>query len=157
VAWTARENYPAMIPKVSMLTKISVGRGRCYWSCLMHDGNKGSAFYTAVLEACLSLPNIDINRLRIYRRSPVPLIWNISGKNWRGGIIILRLNPTGSQCNFWCGIMDTGEGSRRRESVQRAVNNISQIGGGPSAILSRGLWALFEDFSYQRNWSKLSG
>lgn len=42
-----------------------------------------------------------------------------------------------------------GDKSRRRIS-QRAVDNLSQIGGGAGGILSRSFLRFFEDFSYQR-------
>lgn len=38
----------------------------------------------------------------------------------------------------------------RRKISQRAVDNLSQIGGGASGILSRSFLRFFEDFSYQR-------
>jgi hypothetical protein len=42
-----------------------------------------------------------------------------------------------------------GDRSRRRIS-QRAIDNISAIGGGPTGLLSRGFMSFFEDFSYDR-------
>lgn len=42
-----------------------------------------------------------------------------------------------------------GDKSRRKIS-QRAVDNLSQIGGGASGVLSRSFLRFFEDFSYQR-------
>ncbi|MGQ0697611.1 MAG: hypothetical protein ACT4PZ_05145 [Panacagrimonas sp.] len=43
--------------------------------------------------------------------------------------------------------------SRHRIS-QRAIDNISSIGGGPTGMLSRGAMSLFEDFGYERiGWS----
>lgn len=39
--------------------------------------------------------------------------------------------------------------SRRRIS-QQAVDNLSQVGGGPTGILQRSILRFFEDFSYQR-------
>lgn len=42
-----------------------------------------------------------------------------------------------------------GDKSRRRIS-QKAVDNLSQIGGGASGILQRSFLRFFEDFSYQR-------
>jgi hypothetical protein len=41
-----------------------------------------------------------------------------------------------------------GDGSRKRIS-QRAVDNIAQIGGGPSALLSGTFLRFFEEFSYE--------
>lgn len=46
-----------------------------------------------------------------------------------------------------------GDKSRHRIS-QRAIDNISSIGGGPSGVLSRGMLRFFEDFAYARiGWS----
>ncbi|MDF1589044.1 MAG: hypothetical protein P1P93_07825 [Gammaproteobacteria bacterium] len=45
----------------------------------------------------------------------------------------------------------TPEGDKSRRKIsQRAVDNLSQIGGGASGILSRSFLRFFEDFSYQR-------
>lgn len=46
-----------------------------------------------------------------------------------------------------------GDRASRRIS-QRAIDNISSIGGGPTGVLSRGALSLFEDFAYARmGWS----
>jgi hypothetical protein len=46
-----------------------------------------------------------------------------------------------------------GDKSRHRIS-QRAIDNISSIGGGPTGVLSRGALRFFEDFAYDRiGWS----
>lgn len=46
-----------------------------------------------------------------------------------------------------------GDTSRHRIS-QRAIDNISSIGGGPTGVLSRGALRFFEDFAYARiGWS----
>lgn len=46
-----------------------------------------------------------------------------------------------------------GDRSRKRIS-QRAIDNISAVGGGPSGVLSRGALRFFEDFAYARiGWS----
>jgi hypothetical protein len=42
-----------------------------------------------------------------------------------------------------------GDRSRRRIS-QRAIDNISAVGGGPTGILSRGVMRFFDDFAYRR-------
>ena len=42
-----------------------------------------------------------------------------------------------------------GDDTAKRIS-QRAIDNISSIGGGPTGILSRGFLSLFEDFAYDR-------
>jgi len=45
----------------------------------------------------------------------------------------------------------TPEGDKSRRKIsQRAVDNLSQIGGGASGVLSRSFLRFFEDFSYQR-------
>lgn len=46
-----------------------------------------------------------------------------------------------------------GDDSRKRIS-QRAIDNLSALGGGPTGVLSRGALRFFEDFSYARiGWS----
>lgn len=46
-----------------------------------------------------------------------------------------------------------GDRSRHRIS-QRAIDNISSIGGGPTGVLSRGVLRFFDDFAYDRiGWS----
>ncbi|MEW6167591.1 MAG: hypothetical protein AB1651_07830 [Pseudomonadota bacterium] len=46
-----------------------------------------------------------------------------------------------------------GDRSRHRIS-QRAIDSISSIGGGPTGLLQRGFFSLFEDFAYDRiGWS----
>lgn len=46
-----------------------------------------------------------------------------------------------------------GDDSRHRIS-QRAIDNISSIGGGPTGLLSRGFMSVFKEFSYDRiGWS----
>jgi hypothetical protein len=48
----------------------------------------------------------------------------------------------------WLGT-PAGDRSRKRIS-QRAIDNISSIGGGPTGVLSRGVMRFFEDFAYAR-------
>ncbi|THF60742.1 MAG: hypothetical protein E8F57_04365 [Methylophaga nitratireducenticrescens] len=92
--------------------------------------------------------NIDISRLDLQTLTSTFDFGNISGKI-DGKIHNLRLSnwePVQFDAVFMTPEKDPG----RRRISQRAVNNISQVGGGPSAILSRGFMGLFEDFSYQR-------
>lgn len=92
--------------------------------------------------------NIDINRLDLQTLTSTFDFGNISGKI-DGRIHHLRLSdwqPVQFDAQFMTPEKDPG----RRRISQRAVNNISQIGGGPSAILSRGFMGLFDDFSYQK-------
>ncbi|WP_141696791.1 hypothetical protein [Methylophaga muralis] len=92
--------------------------------------------------------NIDISRLDLQTLTSTFDFGNISGKI-DGKIHNLRLSnwePVQFDAVFMTPEKDPG----RRRISQRAVNNISQVGGGPSAILSRGFMGLFEDFSYQK-------
>ncbi|HAD32534.1 MAG TPA: hypothetical protein DCE77_13235, partial [Methylophaga sp.] len=92
--------------------------------------------------------NIDINRLDLQTLTNTFDFGNISGK-LDGRIHNLRLSnwqPVQFDALFETPEEDPG----RRRISQRAVNNLSQIGGGPAAILSRGFMGLFEDFSYSK-------
>lgn len=92
--------------------------------------------------------NIDITRLDLQTLTSTFDFGNISGKI-DGRIHNLRLSnwePVQFDAVFMTPEKDPG----RRRISQRAVNNISQVGGGPSALLSRGFMGLFEDFSYQK-------
>jgi hypothetical protein len=92
--------------------------------------------------------NIDINRLDLQTLTNTFDFGTISGK-LNGQIYNLRLSnwqPVQFDALFETPDDDPG----RRRISQRAVNNISQVGGGPSAILSRGFMGLFEDFSYKK-------
>jgi hypothetical protein len=92
--------------------------------------------------------NIDINRLDLQTLTNTFDFGTISGK-LNGQIYNLRLSnwqPVQFDALFETPDEDPG----RRRISQRAVNNISQVGGGPSAILSRGFMGLFEDFSYKK-------
>ena len=92
--------------------------------------------------------NIDIQRLDLQTLTSTFDFGNISGK-LDGRIHNLRLSdwqPVQFDAHF--ATPDTEPG--RRRISQRAVNSLSQLGGGPTAILSRGFMGLFEDFSYQK-------
>ena len=47
-------------------------------------------------------------------------------------------------------IYSTPRDETTKRISQRAIDNISSIGGGPTGILSRGFLSLFEDFAYDR-------
>lgn len=51
--------------------------------------------------------------------------------------------------------LSTPEGDRSRHRIsQRAIDNISAVGGGPTGLLKRGALRFFEDFAYERiGWS----
>lgn len=92
--------------------------------------------------------NIDINRLDLQTLTNTFDFGTISGK-LDGQIYNLRLSnwqPVQFDALFETPDEDPG----RRRISQRAVNNLSQIGGGPTAILSRGFMGFFEDFSYKK-------
>ncbi len=55
---------------------------------------------------------------------------------------------------FRARIMTPPEDRSRHRISQRAIDNISSIGGGPTGILSRGFLRFFDDFAYDRiGWS----
>lgn len=92
--------------------------------------------------------NIDISRLDLQTLTNTFDFGNISGKI-DGQIHNLRLSdwqPVQFDAVFKTSEKDPG----RRRISQRAVNELSQLGGGPTALLSRGFMGLFEDFSYQK-------
>ncbi len=138
-----------MIPKVSYADEIISVDGALLLK--LFDGT------TVIKDLRLQQPfgslpqlyaNIDINRLDLQTLTSTFDFGNISGKI-NGRIHNLRLSnwqPVQFDAVFMTPDKDPG----RRRISQRAVNNISQIGGGPSAILSRGFMGLFEDFSYQK-------
>jgi len=138
-----------MIPKVSYADEIISMDGALLLK--LFDGT------TVIKDLRLQQPfgslpqlyaNIDINRLDLQTLTSTFDFGNISGKI-DGRIHNLRLSnwqPVQFDAVFMTPEKDPG----RRRISQRAVNNISQIGGGPSAILSRGFMGLFEDFSYQK-------
>ena len=60
------------------------------------------------------------------------------------GLRLLNWSPVAFDARLYSTPADR---SRRRIS-QRAIDNISSIGGGPTGVLSRGALSLFEDFAY---------
>lgn len=92
--------------------------------------------------------DIDISRLDLQTLTSTFDFGNISGK-LDGRIHNLRLSdwqPVQFDALFETPDKEPG----KRRISQRAVNNLSQVGGGPTAILSRGFMGIFEDFSYQK-------
>jgi hypothetical protein len=66
------------------------------------------------------------------------------------GLRILGGNPVAFDARLYT---PPGDDSRHRIS-QRAIENISSIGGGPTGILSNGVLRIFKDFPYDRiGWS----
>ncbi len=62
------------------------------------------------------------------------------------GLRLLDWKPVAFDARFHS---TPGDDSTRRIS-QRAIDNISAIGGGPTGLLSRGFMSIFKDFSYDR-------
>lgn len=62
------------------------------------------------------------------------------------GLRLLAWKPVAFDGRFYS---TPGDDTPRRIS-QRAIDNISSIGGGPTGILSRGFLSLFKDFAYDR-------
>lgn len=66
-----------------------------------------------------------------------------------GEVEALRLldwNPVAFDARLY----STPADDTKRRISQRAIDNISSIGGGPTGLLSRGFLGLFKDFSYDR-------
>ncbi|OUR65286.1 hypothetical protein A9Q79_03000 [Methylophaga sp. 42_25_T18] len=92
--------------------------------------------------------NVDINNLDLETLTQTFDFGKITGK-LDGQINQLRLSnwqPVAFDAHFYTPV---GDKSRRRIS-QKAVDNLSQIGGGAGGLLSRSFLRFFEDFSYQR-------
>ncbi|RKZ77525.1 MAG: hypothetical protein DRQ35_07505, partial [Gammaproteobacteria bacterium] len=92
--------------------------------------------------------NIDLVGLNLETITQTYDFGKITG-NLDGKINNLRLSnwqPVQFDASF---ATPEGDKSRRRIS-QKAVDNLSQIGGGAGGILSRSFLGFFEDFSYQR-------
>lgn len=62
------------------------------------------------------------------------------------GLRLLNWSPVAFDARLYS---TPGDRSQRRIS-QRAIDNISSIGGGPTGMLSRGVLSFFEDFAYAR-------
>jgi hypothetical protein len=62
------------------------------------------------------------------------------------GLRLLNWSPVAFDARLYS---TPGDRSKRRIS-QRAIDNISSIGGGPTGMLSRGFLSFFEDFAYAR-------
>jgi len=66
------------------------------------------------------------------------------------GLRLLRWKPVAMDARLYT---TPGDTSRHRIS-QRAIDNISSVGGGPSGVLSRSFLRVFDDFAYDRiGWS----
>jgi hypothetical protein len=92
--------------------------------------------------------NIDINSLDLALLTQAFDFGRISGR-LEGYVHDLRLsNWKPVQFDASLATPKTNPGKRRIS--QRAVDNLTQIGGGPSGMLQRGFLQFFEDFSYQK-------
>lgn len=92
--------------------------------------------------------NVDMKGLNLETLTQTFDFGKITGK-LDGKVSDLRLSnwqPVQFVANF---ATPEGDKSRRRIS-QKAVDNLSQIGGGASGILQRSFLRFFEDFSYQK-------
>ncbi|MFW5450808.1 MAG: hypothetical protein ACKE9I_04335 [Methylophagaceae bacterium] len=92
--------------------------------------------------------NIDLKGLNLETLTRTFDFGKITGK-LDGEVNNLRLSnwqPVQFNANF---ATPDGDKSRRRIS-QKAVDNLSQIGGGASGLLQRSFLRFFEDFSYQK-------
>jgi hypothetical protein len=59
---------------------------------------------------------------------------------------LFRWSPVAFQAT----LRSTDKDASKRRISQRAIDNISQVSGGPGALLSSGLMSVFEDFGYDR-------
>lgn len=92
--------------------------------------------------------NIDIQQIDLEQLTRTFDFGKISGR-LDGYISELRLSdwqPVQFDAQFATSKSNPG----KRRISQRAVNNLSQIGGGASGIMSRSFLRFFEDFSYDR-------
>ncbi len=96
-----------------------------------------------ILEADVSVRDIDLDLLT--RRFPFGRITGRVGGHVRG-LVLESWSPV--RFDAWLGT-PPGDRSRHRIS-QRAVENLSSLGGGPSAALSAGFMRIFEEFPYDR-------
>lgn len=62
------------------------------------------------------------------------------------GLHLFRWSPVAFQAT----LRSTDRDASKRRISQRAIDNISQVSGGPGALLSSGLMGMFEDFGYDR-------
>ncbi|MEQ1439718.1 hypothetical protein AAG565_10160 [Fontimonas sp. SYSU GA230001] len=62
------------------------------------------------------------------------------------GLRLIGWEPVAMDARLYSSARD----DRPRRISQRAIDNISSIGGGPTGLLSRGFFSLFDDFAYAR-------
>ena len=96
-----------------------------------------------VLRADVAVRNLDLDLLT--RRFPLGRITGRLGGYVRG-LVLEDWSPV--SFDAWLGTPEDDH-SRHRIS-QRAVENLSSLGGGPTAALSGGFMRLFEEFPYDR-------
>ena len=66
------------------------------------------------------------------------------------GLRMLDWQPVAFDARIYSSAKDSG----RRRISQRAIDNLSSLGGGPTGLLSRGALRFFDDFGYRRiGWS----
>lgn len=92
--------------------------------------------------------NIDINSLDLALLTQAFDMGRISGR-LEGYVHDLRLSNW-KPVQFDARLATPAENPGKRRISQRAVDNLTQIGGGPSGMLQRGFLQFFEDFSYQK-------
>lgn len=92
--------------------------------------------------------DIHLRRLDLERLTSVYSFGRITGRldGDVEGLRLLAWKPVAFDGRIYSSANDD---SRRRIS-QRAIDNISSIGGGPTGVLSRGFLSMFEDFAYDR-------
>lgn len=92
--------------------------------------------------------DIHLRRLDLERLTSVFSFGRITGRvdGDIEGLKLLAWKPVAFNGRLYSSANDE---SRRRIS-QRAIDNISSIGGGPSGVLAHGFLSVFEDFAYDR-------
>lgn len=92
--------------------------------------------------------NIDLQRLDLEQLTSTFDFGKITGRldGEVTGLQLINWQPVQFDAHFATPIENPG----KRRISQRAVDNLSQIGGGASGVMSRSFLRFFEDFSYEK-------
>lgn len=94
------------------------------------------------------MADVELRRIDLERLTSAFSFGRITGRldGEVKGLRLLNWSPVAFDARLYS---TPGDRSKRRIS-QRAIDNISSIGGGPTGMLSRGFLSIFEDFAYAR-------
>ena len=94
------------------------------------------------------MADVEVRRLDLERLTGAFSFGRITGRldGDVKGLRLLNWSPVAFDGRLYSTPGDSG----KRRISQRAIDNISAIGGGPTGLLSRGFLSVFEDFSYER-------